>query len=125
VSDACARYVDEVIRLYRATPTVLGHVRRVDRLLARRLHEQQVPLQVVRDAFILGAARRVLHNGFSSPMPPVRSLHYFVPLIREVLDRPPGYRELQQLVAQLRLRSAAWEAPPGPAAASWSNSRVS
>jgi hypothetical protein len=106
VNDNGSHYVDEVIRLYRATPTVLGHVRRADRVLARRLFEQRIPIHVVRDALILGAARRVLHNGFSSPMPPVRSLHYFLPLVRDILDRPPGYREIDQLVAHLRLRGA-------------------
>lgn len=108
MSDACGSYVAEVIRLYRATPTVVGHVRRADRILARRLFDQRIPLHVVRDAFVLGAARRVLQNGFSTPMPPVRSLHYFVPLVREVLDRPPGYREMEQLVARLSQRGAAW-----------------
>jgi len=108
VIDTSTRYVDEVIRLYRATPSVLGHVRRADRLLARRLFEQQVPIHVIRDALVLGAARRILHNGFSSPMPAVRSLHSFLPLVREVLDRPPGHREIDQLVSRLRLRGAHW-----------------
>lgn len=108
MSGTCAQYVDEVIRLYRATPTVLGHVRPADRLLARRLFDQRIPLYVIRNALVLGAARRVLHNGFSSPMPPVRSLHYFLPLVREILDRPPGYREIDQLVARLRLQGADW-----------------
>jgi hypothetical protein len=106
--DGSDRYVDQVIRLYRATPTVLGHVRRADRALAQRLYDQGVPLHAIRNALILGAARRVLHNGFSTPMPPVRSLHYFLPLVREVLDRPPGYREIQNLAQQLTLRGAAW-----------------
>jgi len=106
--DDCARYVDEVIRLYRATPTVLGHVRRADRALARRLYDHGIPLHVIRNALVLGAARRVLHNGFSTPMPPVRSLHYFLQLVREVLDRPPGYREMENLAQRLRLRGAAW-----------------
>jgi hypothetical protein len=106
--DTAEPYVREVLRLYRATPTVVGHVRRADHLLARRLHDQRVPLYAIRNAFILGAARRVLHNAFSTPMPPVRSLHYFLPLLREVLDRPPGYREIDQLVEQLRARGADW-----------------
>lgn len=104
----CDRYVIEVIRLYRATPTVVGSVRLADRVLARRLYDQGVPLYVIRNALVLGAARRVLHNGFSAPMPPVRSLHYFVPLVREVLDRPPGYREIEHLAEQLARRGATW-----------------
>jgi hypothetical protein len=102
------RYVSEVIRLYRATPTVVGHVRHADRVLARRLYDERVPLYVIRNALILGAARRLLHNGFSTPMPPVRSLHYFVPLVREVLDRPPGYREVEHMVDKLRRHGAGW-----------------
>jgi hypothetical protein len=102
------RYVREVLRLYRATPTVLGSVRRTDRALARHLYEQQVPLYAVRNALIIGAARRVLHNGYSTPMPPVRSLHYFLPMLREILDRPPGHREVEQLVEQLKASGAAW-----------------
>jgi hypothetical protein len=88
------RYIDEVLRRYRTTPTVAGHVRRADRILAGRLFDQGVPLYAVANALILGAGRRILHNGFSAPMPPVQSLHYFEAIVREVLERPPGYREL-------------------------------
>lgn len=95
------RYVREVLRLYAATPTVLGHVRRADRLLAERLHDQRVPLYAVANAFLIGAARRVLHNGFSTPMPPIRSLHFFLPILQEVLERPPGYREMALLQDKL------------------------
>jgi hypothetical protein len=108
LDDPGARYAREVLRLYRATPTVLGHVRRADRLLARQLYDQGVPLYAVRNALIIGTARRVLHNAFSTPMPPVRCLHYFLPLVREILERPPGYREIEQLLAQLRARGATW-----------------
>jgi hypothetical protein len=107
-TDAAGRYVAEVLRLYRATPTVLGRVRRADRALAHQLYEQHIPLYAVSNAFVLGAARRLLHNGFSAPMPPVRSLHYFLPLLREVLDRPPGPREIEQMVDRLRARGADW-----------------
>lgn len=107
-ADDADRYVSEIIRLYRATPTVLGRVRAADHMLARRLYDERVPIYAVRNALILGAARRVLHNGFSTPMPPVRSLHYFVPLVREVMDRPPGYREMEQLVDQLRQHGGDW-----------------
>lgn len=102
-SDAAERlrYVREVLRLYIATPTVLGCVRRADRLLAGQLYDQQVPLYAVANAFVIGAARRVLHNGFSTPMPPVRSLHFFLPIIREVIDRPPGYRDTALLQDKL------------------------
>jgi len=104
------RYVSVVLRLYRATPTVLGHVRQADRALAKRLYDQRIPLYAVRNALILGAARRVLHNGFSTPMPPVRSLSYFVPILREILDRPPGHREIAELIDQTRAQGVDWGA---------------
>jgi hypothetical protein len=49
----------------------------------------------------LSAARRIVHNAFSTPMPPVRSLHYFLPLIAERLERPLGYRDLDDLRRKL------------------------
>lgn len=79
-----------------------------DRDLALRLYDQGVPFYAVRNALLLGAARRVLHNGFSTSMPPIRSLHYFVPILREVQERPPGYREMEQLAVQLRQRVGHW-----------------
>ncbi len=91
------RYVQELLRLYLATPGVAGRVRRADRDLARTLFEQNVPLYAVANAFIVAAARRVRHNAYSTPMPPIQSLHYFRAPIREMLERPPGYRDIEQL----------------------------
>jgi hypothetical protein len=97
-------YVREVLQLYLATPTVAGPVRNADRTYAEDLFRQRVPLYAVANAFIVGAARRVLHNSCSaSPMPPVRSLHYFRNIIQEMLDRPPGYREIAILQEKLAL----------------------
>ena len=91
------QYVREVLRLYTAAPGVLGRVRRADRTLAGQLFDRRVPLYAIDYALILAAARRIQHNAFSAPMPPIRSLHYFQSVIQEVLDRPPGYREINRL----------------------------
>jgi hypothetical protein len=96
------RYVRELLRLYLATPGVAGHVRRADRQMAQALYKQNVPLYAVANAFVLAAARRIQHNAFSAPLPPIQSLHYFRNVIREMLERPPGYREIQQLRDSLR-----------------------
>jgi hypothetical protein len=95
------QYVREVLRLYTSTPGVLGRVRRADRILAGQLFDRAVPLYAVEHAFVLAAARRILHNAFSAPMPTVRSLHYFQGTIQEVLERPPGYREINLLREKL------------------------
>jgi hypothetical protein len=59
-----------------------------------------VPLRTVRAALLLAAARRTLRSG--PPLPPVRTLHYFLPVIDEVLQQPlePGY--VDYLAARLR-----------------------
>ena len=97
------KYMREILRLYIATPTVAGPVRNADRIYAENLFRQRVPLYAIANAFIVGAARRILHNGYTSPMPPVRSLHYFRNIIQEMLDRPPGYREIAILKKKLAL----------------------
>ncbi len=96
------RYVRELLRLYVATPGVAGRVRRADRKLATALFERNVPLYAVANAFTVAAARRVRHNGYSTPMPPIQSLHYFRNVIREMLERPLGYRDIEQLRQSLR-----------------------
>ncbi len=96
------RYVHELLRLYVVTPGVAGRVRRADRVLAQALFEHDVPLYAVANAFIVAAARRIRNNAYSTPLPPIRSLHYFRDVIREMLARPPGYREIEQSRQSLR-----------------------
>jgi hypothetical protein len=96
------RYVHELLRLYVDTPGVAGRVRLADRKLARALFEQNVPLYAIANAFIVAAARRIRHNAYSTPLPPIQSLAYFREPIREMLERPPGYREIEQLRQSLR-----------------------
>jgi hypothetical protein len=106
-SDAAGRdrYVQAVLDLYRTVPGVLGHVRRADRDLADRLFHNGVPTYAVRNAFILAAARRIRNNAFATPLPPIRSLHYFLPVLREVIERPPGYREIANMLHVLSRES--------------------
>ena len=91
------QYVRRMLELYISTPGVLGRVREADRALARQLYDQQIPLYVVADAFIVAAARRARHNAFSTPLPAIRSLNYFVGVMRELLDRPLGRRDIEEL----------------------------
>ena len=96
-------YIAKVLRAYRATPGVLGRIRDADRQLAGQLFDREIPFYTVVNALIIAAGRRARHNAFSTPLPPVRSLHYFVAVIREVLERPPGLREIDDLRRSLGL----------------------
>lgn len=79
-------YVRKVLETYRRTPGTTGQVRRPDRLLALHLQQRGVPLQVVENAFVLAASRRLLRPPDALPLTVVRSLAYFVPVIEEVLE---------------------------------------
>ncbi len=98
-------YVRRLVDAYRATPGTAGHVRRTDRLLAGQLYDQGVPLATVENALVLAAARRLLRPEGSSPLTPVRSLHYFRPIIDEVILMPVNedyYHYLRGKIAKIR-----------------------
>ena len=88
-------YVETVIRDYLWLPGTPRRASRQDRRLAASLYEQAVPLPVVHAALLLAAARRTLRSSHLMPLPPIRTLHYFLPVIEEVLHIPPdpGYAE--------------------------------
>jgi hypothetical protein len=79
-------YVRQVLEAYRQTPGTTGRVHPPDRRLAAQLHERSVPLETVHNALILAAARRLFRPADATPLPTVRSLAYFLPVIEEVLE---------------------------------------
>ena len=93
-----SEYVRRLLEAYRTTPGTCGAVRRADRLLAAELHARGVPLEVVENAFILAATRRIVRRAEAMPLGTVRSLAYFSPVIEEVLETkvsPDYYRYLR------------------------------
>jgi hypothetical protein len=95
-------YVRRLLEVYCATPGTCGTARRPDRLLAAQLHQRGVPLEVVENALILAATRRLARPADAPPLAIIRSLAYFSPVIDEVLTLPvsPEYfRYLRQRIA--------------------------
>lgn len=87
-------YIRAVRDLYIQLPITAGRFNRADRLLAADLFQRQIPIELIHAALLLAAARRLLARHPSlPPLPLVRSLHYFLPLIDElrVTPLPPGY----------------------------------
>ena len=78
-------YIDAVLSTYRSCPGTTGHVRRPDRLLAGTLHDRGISLDAIRAAFVLATARRTFRPANPSPLPTIRSLHYFLPVINEIV----------------------------------------
>ena len=79
-------YIRQVLEAYRQTPDTLGVVRRPDRVLAAQLYQRGVSLEVIENAFVLAAARRLMRPAGAPPLGMIRSLAYFLPVIEEVLD---------------------------------------
>jgi hypothetical protein len=86
--DPRTRYATRVLERYRNLPGTLRRTLRQDRNLALRLFDRGVPLQKLEDAFVLALARRTFRSS-SEPIEPIRSLHYFLPLIQELELEPP------------------------------------
>jgi hypothetical protein len=90
-------FVETVLALYRKLPDTPIRHSRYDRRLAAQLCQQNVPLSVVEAAFLLATARRILRDPSYPPLNPIRSLHYFLPVIEELLDQPLSPTYLQYL----------------------------
>jgi hypothetical protein len=78
-------YIRTVLDAYRRTPGTTGAVRRSDRLLAAALYDRGVSVTVIENALLLAASRRMFRPPDAVPLQPIRSLHYLLPVIDEVL----------------------------------------
>jgi hypothetical protein len=99
-------YIKRVLELYRCTPGTLGRVRREDWLLAADLHERGVTLSTLEVAFILAAARRCFRPSDARPLAPIRSIHYFMPVIEEILANPPDAAYIAYLKSKIKKHTA-------------------
>ena len=97
-------YVRAVRQLYLQMPNTSGRFSRSDRQLAQALHQRGIPIHIIRSALLLATARRVCRNPTSPPLPPVRSLHYFLPVLDEILLQPPPNGYLQYLESKIAQR---------------------
>jgi hypothetical protein len=93
-------YLEALLETYSWLPGTPARPSRQDRRLARQLCRRALPLRIVRAALILAAARRTIRSG--PPLPPVRTLHYFLPVIQELLHSPPDPGYVDYLVAKLK-----------------------
>jgi hypothetical protein len=78
-------YVDTVLALYLSLPQTPPRPTHHDIRLAHDLWRQRVSLEIVEAAFLLASARRLFRDPSLPPLAPIRSLHYFLPVIEEVL----------------------------------------
>lgn len=102
-------YVAAVLMLYLDLPDTPLRPSPQDQSLARRLYEQGVPLPLVESALLVASLRRLLRPGDLPPLPPIRSLAYFQPVVAELQQQPLPEGYLDYL--RLKFQRAA-KAPP-------------
>jgi len=98
------RYVRAVLERYLWLPDTPTVTSRHDRRLGKKLFERGVSLIVVEAALLLAGARRALREPWLEPLPQVRALAYYQPVVAEVLanPRPPDIDYLTCLLRRLR-----------------------
>jgi hypothetical protein len=79
-------YVRAIRDLYTRLPHTSGRFSRSDRQLAADFFQRRIPFDTVRSALLLAIAHRLYREG--PPLRTIRSLHYFRPVIEEILQQP-------------------------------------
>lgn len=93
-------YVQSLLDFYLWLPGTPRLTSRHDRRYAKRLFERGVPLQVVKTAMIVAVARRTFRIG--DPLPPIRAVAYFGPVVEEILEFAPDPGYVRYLKDKLR-----------------------
>jgi hypothetical protein len=104
-------YRQTVVDLYLRLPETPRRLSRFDLRLVRQLGERQIPLPVIETAFFLATVRRAARRPDALPLGPIRSLHYFLPVIDELLAHPVPESYLTYLRSKVTLRPTARNTP--------------
>jgi hypothetical protein len=97
-----AAFVVGVIELYRRFAGQHIRPRCADRELAAAWHRAGIPLDLIETAMLLTLTRRLARPSNAVPLQPIRSLHYFIPVLDEVVSQPLA----ESYIAYLRRQGA-------------------
>jgi hypothetical protein len=114
-------YIAAVLARYTELPDTPLHAGTSDHRTARRLFEDHIALPVVEAALLLGSLRRLTRPPGMPPLPPIRSLAYFRPVIEELQANllPDNYPDY----LRLKLRRAALAIPANVQKTTFSDDR--
>jgi len=112
MSDAAdpTAYIAAVLTLYVDLPDTPLRASVSDQWLARRFHDDGVPLHALETALLLGSLRRLIRPAGAPPLSPIRSLAYFRPVIEELQAHPVPVGYLDYLRLKLRQTATALSA---------------
>lgn len=105
-----ALYVAAVLTLYVDLPDTPLRASVPDQRQARIWFDRGIPLEAVETALLLASLRRTLRPTDMPPLPRIRSLAYFQPVIEELQEHPAPDGYLQYL--RLKLRAIADDNSP-------------
>jgi hypothetical protein len=97
-----ALYVSAVLTLYVDLPDTPLRPSVPDQRQARIWFNRGVPLELVETALLLACLRRKARPTDVPPLPRIRSLAYFQPVVEELLEHPAPGGYLQYLRLKLR-----------------------
>lgn len=80
-------YSRAVLSLYARLPDTPAKARSTDRLTLEQLHARGIPIGTIESALLLASARRLCRDP-RKPLPQIRSLAYFLPVIDEISKNP-------------------------------------
>src|SRR5580700_1425932 len=97
-----ALYVAAVLMLYVDLPETPLRTSVPDQRQARLWFDRVVPLEMIETALLLASLRRMVRPVEMPPLPRIRSLAYFQPVVEELLEHPTPAGYLQYLRLKLR-----------------------
>jgi hypothetical protein len=97
-----ALYINAVLVLYVDMPDTPLRASVPDQRQARSWFDRGVPLPLVETALLLAILRRTARPPEMPPLPRIRSLAYFQPVIEELLEHPVPGGYLEYLRLKLR-----------------------
>ena len=108
-------YRQTLLDLYLRLPDTPCRVSRHDGRLVQQLWERGIPLTTAETALLLASLRRANRRPDALPLGPIRSLHYFLPVIEELLANtvPESYLTYLRNKVVLRSADAKTAAPAG------------
>lgn len=95
-------FVDAILKMYLALPDTPDRFNSNDCFVAKAWFEQGISILQVQQAMTLAQIRRGFRRSDDIPLNPIRSLHYFVPIIQEIQTQPMDEKYFRYL--QLKLK---------------------